>query len=118
MQIPTVFQNHILLGVFHTHLGAQGMENICELLHFLSLLFLQCGPYHVLVFIVINRIVLFYDCIHKNIPSGIDPIYSKFLYGTFLRLSFPPMFDMGENLEECEGDHFPVRKILNTEITF
>jgi hypothetical protein len=61
---------------------------------------------------------LFFACIHKKIPSGLDPIYSKFLYGTLLPLSFPRMFDMGESLEECEGDLFPVGKILNGEITF
>jgi hypothetical protein len=78
----------------------------------------QCGPSHVLVFIVINRVILFLDRIHKKIPSGLDPIYSRFLCGTFLPVSFPPMFDMGESLEECEGDLFPVEKIVNREITF
>jgi hypothetical protein len=61
---------------------------------------------------------LFFDCIHKEIPSGIGPIYSRFLCGTLLPVSFPPMFDMGESLEECEGDIFPVEKMLNIEITF
>jgi hypothetical protein len=88
------------------------MESICELQHYLTLLLPQCGPSHLLVFIVINMIVLFFDCIHKKIPSGLGPIYSRFLYGTFLLVSFPPMFDMGESLEECEGDHFPLRKIF------
>jgi len=45
-------------------------------------------------------VILLLDCIHKKIPSGIEPIYSRFLYGTFLPVSFPPMFDMGEILEE------------------
>jgi hypothetical protein len=71
-----------------------------------------------LVFIVINRVVLFLDNIHKKIPSGLGPIYSRFLCGTFLPISFPPMFDMGESLEECEGDLFPIGKIVNIEITF
>jgi hypothetical protein len=71
-----------------------------------------------LVFIVINKIVLFFDRIHKKITSGLGPIYSRFLCGMFLPISFPPMFDMGESLEEYEGDLFPVRKILNREITF
>jgi hypothetical protein len=53
-------------------------------------------------------IVLFFDCIHKKTPSGLDPIYSRFLCVTLLPVSFPPMFDMGESLEECEGDLFPV----------
>jgi hypothetical protein len=63
-------------------------------------------------------VVLFLDCIHKKFPSGIDPIYSIFLYGSFLPVSFPPMFDMGESLEECEGNRFPVEKFLIKEITF
>jgi hypothetical protein len=51
-----------------------------------------------------------YNNIHKKVPSGLGPIYSIFLYGTFLPVSFPPIFDMGEILEECEGDSFPIRK--------
>jgi hypothetical protein len=79
---------------------------------------MQCGPSHVLVIIVTNRVILFLDCIHKKIPSGIDPIYSRLLCGNFLPVIFPPMFDMGESLKECEGDLFPVGKIVNREITF
>jgi hypothetical protein len=48
----------------------------------------------------------------------LDPIYSRFLCGTFLPVSFPPMFDMGEILERCKGDILPVEKVLNKEITF
>jgi hypothetical protein len=113
-----VFQNQMSLGVFDTWLGAQGMESICELRHCLALLVSQCGPSRLPVFIFINRVVLFLDRIHKNIPSGLSPIYSRFLCGTFLLVSFPPMFDMGDILEECEGDLFPVEKIVNKEITF
>jgi hypothetical protein len=51
-------------------------------------------------------------------PKWDDPIYSKFLCGTMLLVSFPPFFDMGESLEECKGDIFPVGKIVNREITF
>jgi hypothetical protein len=111
-------QNQMSLKVLDTQLGAQGMENICKLRHCLALLLPQCGPSHVLVFIVINKIVLFFDHIHKKIPSGLGPIYSKFLRGTLLLESFPPIFDMGESLEECEGDLFPVEIFLNREITF
>jgi hypothetical protein len=56
--------------------------------------------------------------IHKKIPSGIGPIYSRLLCGTFLPVSFPPMFDMRESFKECEGDLFFVGKIVNREITF
>jgi hypothetical protein len=104
--------------VFDTQLGAQGMEGIGELWNFLAPLFPQCGPSHVLVLIVSNRVILFLYCIHKKIPSGLSPIYSRILCGNFLPVSFPPMFDMGESLKECEGDIFPVREIMNKEITF
>jgi hypothetical protein len=106
------------LRVFDTHLGAQGMKGIGELWHLLPPLLTQRGPSHVLVFIVFNRVILFLDHIHKKIPSGLDPIYSRLLYGTFLPASFPPMFDMGEILKECKGDLFPVGKTVNKEITF
>jgi hypothetical protein len=106
------------LKVFDTQLGGQGMESICELWHCLAPLLPQCGPSHVLVVIVTNMVILFLDRIHKKIPSGLDPIYSRLLYGTFLLVSIPPMFDMGESLKECEGDIFPVGKIVNREITF
>jgi hypothetical protein len=66
-----------------------------------------------LVFIVINRVVLFLDRIHRKIPIGVGPIYSKFLCGTFLPISFPLIFDMGGILEDYEGDIFPVELILN-----
>jgi hypothetical protein len=71
-----------------------------------------------LVVIVTNKVILLLDRIHKKFPSGLDPIYSGFLYGTFLLASFPPMFDMGESLKECKGDLFPVEKIMNKEIIF
>jgi hypothetical protein len=63
-------------------------------------------------------IVLFFDHIHKIIPSGLDPIYSRFLCGTFLPVSFLPMFDMGERFEECKGDLFPAEIFLNRKLTF
>jgi hypothetical protein len=45
-------------------------------------------------------------------------MYSRLLCGSFLAVSFPSMFDMGESLKECEGDLFPVEKLVNREITF
>ena len=106
------------LGVFDTQLGAQGREGIGELLHCLDPLLLQCGPSHVLVIIVANRVILFLYCIHKKIPSGLDPIYSRLVCGTFLPVSFPQMFEMRERFKECEGDLFFVGKIVKREITF
>jgi hypothetical protein len=106
------------LVVFDTQLGAQGMDGIGELRNCLSPLLLQCSPSHVLVLIVANRVILFLYGIHKKIPSGINPIYSRLLCGTFLPVSFPPMFEMRESFKDCEGDLFFVGKIVNREITF
>jgi hypothetical protein len=115
---PRYFRTKCHFRVFDTHLGAQGMEGIGELWNFLAPLLPQCGPSHVLVLIVSNRVILFLYRIHKKIPSGLGPIYSRLLCGNFLPVSFPPMFDMGESLKECEGDLFPVGEIMNREITF
>jgi hypothetical protein len=104
--------------VFDTQLGVQGMEGIGELRNCLAPLFPQCCPSHVLVLIVANGVILFLYDIHKKIPSGLDPIYSRLLCGTFLPVSFPPMFDMRERFKECEGDLFSVEKMVNIEITF
>jgi hypothetical protein len=94
------------------------MEGIDELWNFLAPLLLQCGPSHVLVLIVANKVILFLYRIHTKIPSGLDRIYSKLLCGTSLPVSFPPMFDIRESFKECEGDLFFVGKIVNREITF
>ena len=104
--------------IFDTHLSVQGMEGIGELWNYLAPLFSKCGPCHVLVLTVANRVILFLYCIHKKIPSGIDPIYSRLLCGTFLQVNFPPMFDIRESFKECEGDIFFVEKFVNREITF
>jgi hypothetical protein len=71
-----------------------------------------------LVLIVSNRLILFIYRIHKKKPSGLGPIYSRLLCGTFLLVIFPLMFDMREIFKECKGDIFSVRKIVNREITF
>jgi hypothetical protein len=103
---------------FDTKLGAQGMEGVGELCNYMDPLFPQCGPSHVLVLIVANRVILFLYHIHKKIPSGIDPIYYRLLYENFIPVSFPTMFDMGESLKESEDDLFSFENIVNREITF
>jgi hypothetical protein len=105
-------------GVFDTQLGVQGMEGIGKLRNCLAPLLPQCVPSHVLVLIVANMVILFLYHIHKKIPSGLSPIYSRLLCGTLLPVIFPPMFDMREIFKECEGDLFFVEKIVNREITF
>jgi hypothetical protein len=94
------------------------MEGIGELWNCLAPLLPQCVPSHILVVIVANRVILFLYRIHKKVPSGLDHIYSRILYGNLLPLSFPPMLDMRESFKESEGDIFSVRKIVNREITF
>jgi hypothetical protein len=54
----------------------------------------------------------------KKIPSGLGPKYYRLLFGIFLLVSFPPMFDLGESFKEHKGDFFSVRKFVNKEITF
>ena len=108
----------MLLGVFDTQLGAQGMEGIGELQNHLAPLLSQCGPSHVPVLIVANRVILFLYRIHKQIPSGIGLINSRLLCGNFPPVIFPLMFDMGESLKEHKDDLFFVGKIVNREITF
>jgi hypothetical protein len=105
-------------GVFDTQFGAQGMEGIGELWNCLAPLLPQCGPSHVPVLIVSNRVILFLYHIHKKNPSRLNPIYSRLLCGPLLPISFPPMFDMGESLKECEGDLLTFGEIMNREITF
>jgi hypothetical protein len=64
-----VFHNQMLLRVFDNHLGAQGMEGIGEIRNYLAPLLPQCGPSHVLVLIVANRVILFLYRIHKKNPK-------------------------------------------------
>jgi hypothetical protein len=71
-----------------------------------------------LAFIVANKVILFLDNIYERLPSGFDLDHSILLCGNFLTVSFPPMFDKGESLKECEGDLFLVEKIVHIEITF
>jgi hypothetical protein len=79
---------------------------------------MQRGPSHALFIIVSHRVILPLSCIHKKIPSGLGPKYSRYLYGILLLVSFPPIFDTGNNLKERKGDIFSVRKIVDKEITF
>jgi hypothetical protein len=79
----------MLLEVFDTHLGAQGMEIICELRHYLDLLLSQCGPSHALVFIVINKILLFFDRIHKKNPKWAHPHIFQIPLWNFCPSKFP-----------------------------
>jgi hypothetical protein len=55
-------------------------------------------------------VIFFLNDIHKRVPSGFNPKHSRFLYGIFLTVIIPPMFDIGDNLKECKGDLFPYQR--------
>jgi hypothetical protein len=62
----------MLLIIFDTQLGAQGMEDICELWHFLVYLLPQCGPFCIQVVITSDRVVLFLDRVPEGLPGDCD----------------------------------------------
>jgi hypothetical protein len=72
MHTTTVFEHYMLLEIFDTHLSAQGMEDICELWHFLVPFLPQCGLFCIQVIITSKRVVLFLNIITKGLPSESD----------------------------------------------
>jgi hypothetical protein len=101
------------LGVFDTHLGAQGTEGICELQEYLVPLLKHCGPSSVLVIIVSNGVILFLDGIHKRVPRGIDPKYFRIISIFFLTVSLdPPKFYMGTSLRSAKVIYSLLEKLL------
>ena len=106
------------LGVSNTQLCVQGVEYIGELWHCLVPFLPQCGPSHVLVFIVSDKVIFPLKSIHKICPSGFGPKHFNLLYGGFLIVSIPPIFDMGDNLKEGESDLFSIEKFIDRKITF
>ena len=76
------------------------------------------GPYCVLVLIASNRVVLFFNGIHEEIPYGGDYKYCRFLYGHFLRVSIPPILNIRDGLEECKSNIFPIRKIVDQKLPY
>jgi hypothetical protein len=61
---------------------------------------------------------MFFNDIHEGIPCGHDHKYCRFLYGHLLRVSIPPVLNMGDNLEEYKSNIFPIRKIVDRKIPF
>jgi hypothetical protein len=104
--------------VFDTKFGAQGMENIGEIWYYLVSFLMQLGPSCVLVLVASNRVVLFFNGIPEGIPCGGDHKYCRFLYGRLLRVSIPPILNMGDGLAECKSNLFPVGKIVDRKIPF
>ena len=105
------------LKLFDTHLGAKGIEGICELRHCLTPLLVQCGPSHVLVIIISNMVVLLLKRINKTRSSGSWPKNCGLISDMLLTASLPPISDTGKGFMEREGDFFIVGKILDKEIT-
>jgi hypothetical protein len=69
MHTTTILEHHISLIIFDTQLGVQGMEDICELGHFLVSFLLQCGQFCVHVVITSKKVVLFLNSIPKGLPD-------------------------------------------------
>jgi hypothetical protein len=103
---------------FNTQFGVQGMENIGEIWYCLVPFLTQCGPSCVLVFVASKMVVLFFNGIPEGIPSIGDCKYCRFLYGPLLRISIPRVLNMGEDLEECKSNIFPIGKIVDQKISF
>jgi len=69
------------------------------------------GPSSVLVPVASNKVVLFFNGILKGIPRRGNHKYCRFLYGPFLRVSVPPVFNMGDYLEEWKSNILPIGKL-------
>jgi hypothetical protein len=89
------------------------MENIGEIWYCLVPFLTQGGPSCVLVLVASNMVVLFFNDIPEGISHGGDRKYYIFLYGPLLRVSIPLVLNMGGDLEECESNLFPIRKIMD-----
>ena len=113
MQTVTVFEHQMSLKVFDTQFGAQGMENIGEIWHYLVPFLMQGGPSSLLVLVASNRAVLFFNGNPEGIPCGVDRKYSRFLYGPLLRVSIPPVLNMGDDLKECKSNIFPIENFVD-----
>jgi hypothetical protein len=71
-QTTAVLEHQMSLRIFDTQLGAQGMEDICELWHCLSPLLSQCGPFCIHVVITSDRVLLFLNNIREGLPGEWD----------------------------------------------
>ena len=58
--------------VLDTQLGVQGMEDICEIWHYLVSFLPECGPFGIQVVITSDRVVLFLNSIPEGFPSRCD----------------------------------------------
>ena len=60
------------LRILDTQLGAQGMEDICEIQHCLVSFLPQCGPFGIQVIITSDRVVLFLNNMPEVFLGGRD----------------------------------------------
>lgn len=86
------------------------MENIREKWECLVPFLMQRGPSCVLVLVASNRLILLFNGMPEGIPCGGEHKYCIFLYGPFLKVSIPLVLNMGDGLEECKSNLFPVKK--------
>jgi hypothetical protein len=70
MQTAAILEHQMSLRIFDTQHGAQGMEDISELWHYLVSFLPQCRPSCIQVLITYNRVVLFLNRIPEEILSG------------------------------------------------
>jgi hypothetical protein len=61
METTVVFEHPMLLKVFDTQFGVQGIENIGEIWYCMVPFLTQGGPSGVLVLISFKRVVLFFN---------------------------------------------------------
>jgi hypothetical protein len=113
MQTIMVLDHHMSLRVLDTQLSAQGMETIGEIRYFLVPFLTRGGPFSVLDLVASNGIVLFFNGIQEGIPCWGNHKYCIFLYGPLLRVSVPPVLNMGDGLEDYKSNLFPIEKIVD-----
>jgi hypothetical protein len=94
------------------------MENIGEIWYCVVPFLTHGGSFGVLVLVASNRVVLFFNGIPEGIPCRGNYKYCIFLYGPLLRVSVLPILNMGDALEECKSNLFPIKKIVDQKIPF
>jgi hypothetical protein len=94
------------------------MENIGEIWYCPVPFLTRHGPSCVLVLVPSDRVVFLFNGILEGIPCGGNCKYCRFLYGPLLRLSIPPVLNLGDGLKEGKSNIFLVRKIVDREIPF
>jgi hypothetical protein len=87
------------------------MKNIGEIWYCLVPFLTQGAPSSVLVLVASNRVVLFFNGVPEGISCRENQKYCRFLYRPLLRVSIPLVLNMGDDLEECKSNIFPIRKL-------